>query len=74
MTRNGTPIIRTNITASIYQVGIAAQIPKEKANPRCLRKLYQTTKANVEANIALLVEQAMDRQIELEQLSVGWEQ
>lgn len=72
VTRNGTPIIRTNITASICQVGIAAQIPKEKATPRCLRKLYQTTKANVEANIALLVEQAMDQQIELEQLTVGW--
>lgn len=73
ITRRGTPIIRTNITTSILQLSEFVQVPKDKINPRCLRKLYQTTRANVEANIAMLVEQAMERQLEEEQLSVGWD-
>ena len=73
VTRKGTPIMRTNITTSILQLSEFTQVPREKINPRCLRKLYQSTKAGIEANIALLVEQAMDRQLEEEQLSVGWE-
>lgn len=73
ITKKGTPIVRTNITTSILQLSEFTQVPKEKINPRCLRKLYQMTKAGIEANIALLVEQAMDRQLEEEQLSVGWE-
>ena len=73
ITKKGTPIVRTNITMSILQLSEYTQVPKEKINPRCMRRLYQTTKAGIEANIALLVEQAIDRQLEEEQLSVGWE-
>ena len=71
--RGGKPMSRTNVTGSIKQLCLAAGIPEEKGNPRCLRKLYLATKANVEANISVLVEQAMDRILEREQQDVGWE-
>lgn len=73
ITRKGTPIDRTNVTTSILQLSEFSQVPKDRATPRCPRKLYQTTKSGIEASVALLVEQAMERQLEEEQLSVGWE-
>ena len=48
--------------------------PEEKGNPRCLKKLYQTTRVGIEANFDLLVEQAMERQIDAEQEDVGWDE
>jgi hypothetical protein len=44
----------------------------EKGNPRYLRKLYHVTRSGIERNIAMLVDQAQDRMLEEEQLSVGW--
>lgn len=73
VTRSGKPMARTNVTAGILQLGDAAHVEREKANPRCLRKLYQTMRAGIEANMSLLVEQAMERQLEQEQLGFGWE-
>ena len=49
-----------------------AGVPEEKGSPRCLRKLYQSTRAGIERGISLLVDQAQDRLLEEEQLSVGW--
>lgn len=74
LTREGTPMCRTNVTTGIRQLCAAARVPEEKGNPRCLKRLYHTTRTAVEANISLLVEQAMDRQLENEQLTVGWEE
>ena len=42
----------------------AARVPGEKGNPRCLKRLYQSTRSGIEENIALLVEQ--------EQFTAGW--
>ena len=36
------------------------------------RKLYQTTQASIQENVVLLVEQAYDRLLEKEQLTIGW--
>ena len=47
---------------------------RSKGNPKSLRKLYLSTRSGIESNIALLVEQAMERMIEQEQFSVGWEE
>lgn len=49
-------------------------MPEEKANPRCLRKLYQATQESIRANLVLLMEQSYDRLLETEQLAIGWEQ
>lgn len=73
LTRDGTPMSRSNVTTGIRQLCAAARVPEEKGSPRCLRKLYQATREGIERNIALLVEQAQNRLLEEEQLTIGWE-
>lgn len=72
-TRTGKPVNRTVITGSIQRLGHDADIAQEKCNPRCLRKLYQSTWAGIEANFLLMIEQAHERLLETEQLTIGWE-
>ncbi|USF25634.1 hypothetical protein N510_001293 [Firmicutes bacterium ASF500] len=72
-TRTGKLLDRTNVTVSIRRLCGAAQVPEEKGSPRCLRKMYQSTYKDIERNIALLTEQAMERMLEEEQLTVGWD-
>ena len=72
LTRERTPMGRSNVTIGIRQLCVAAGVPEEKGSPRCLRKLYQTTRDGIERGISLLVDQAQDRLLEEEQLSVGW--
>ena len=73
-TRDGRPMHRTYVTAAIRNLCEEAKVPGEKGNPKSLRKLYLSTRSGIESNIALLVEQAMERMIEQEQFSVGWEE
>ena len=61
------------MTAAIQGLAHDARVVPEKCNPRCLRKLYQSTMAGIEASVRLLVEQTHDRLLEQEQLTVGWE-
>ena len=72
-TRKGKPICRAAVTACIQQLSRDARVAPEKCNPRCLRKLCQSTRESVQQNISLLVEQALDRLLEQEQLTIGWE-
>ncbi len=65
---------RTNITKWIQNLGHDAQVEEEKATPRCLRKLYQTTQASIQDEISLLVLQTYDRMLEAEQRAIGWRQ
>lgn len=74
LTRDRKPMGRTNVTMAIRQICVAAQLPEEKGNPRCLKRLYHATITGIEDNVALLVEHAHKRIIEKEQLSVGWDQ
>ena len=73
LTRSGMPMSRSNVTTGIQQLCAAAGLPREKGSPRCLRKLCQATRESMERSIALLVEQAQNRLLEEEELSVGWE-
>ncbi len=73
-TRDGRPMHRTYVSAVIRNLCEEAKVPREKGNPKCLRKLYLSTKAGVESNISLLVEQAMERMMEQEQFTVGWDE
>lgn len=73
VTKDGSPLNRTYVTTLIRQLCPAAQVSEEKGNPRCLKKLYQSTLSTIESNVALLVEQTLARQLEMEQMSVGWE-
>ena len=72
LTRNGTQMRRTNIADNIRWLCQPAQVPEEKGNPRCLRKLYQDTQESIRKNIEVLVEQAYMRMLESEQLTIGW--
>lgn len=74
VTRSGNRLERTNVTASIQQLSRDARVAPEKCNPRCLRKLCQATREGVQQNISLLVDQALDRLLEQEQLTIGWEE
>ena len=71
-TRNGTPVNRTYVSTAIRNLCAEARVPDGKGNPQCLKRLYQATRGVIENNISLLVEQAMDRLLEQEQLDVGW--
>lgn len=73
-TRSGRSIKRTYIPILMKPVCEAAQIDDSRATPQSLRRLYFSTRTGIESNIALLVEQAMERQLEQEQLAVGWEE
>ena len=73
LTQLGTTPSHTYLSHSISNLCIAAKVPEEKGNPRCLRKLFLTTKASVEASFELFIEQTMDRQLDQEQLTVGWD-
>lgn len=74
VTKEGTPIGRSYVTYTIRSLCAEAKIAEEKGNPRCLRKLYMATREGIESNISLLVEQALERQLEQEQLRIGWEE
>ena len=60
------------VSVSIRRLCRDAQVPPEKGKPRCLRKLYYTTRAEIEATVAQLVEQTHERLLEAEQAAVGW--
>lgn len=74
LTRDGRPMYRTHVYGVMKPVCEAAGITDGRGSPKGLRKLYLNTRAAVESNVALLVEQAMERQLDQEQLSVGWEE
>lgn len=74
VTGSGAPLGRTNVSGGIRRLCKEAQVPEEKGNPRCLRRLYQATRDGINANISLLVEQAHEQLLETEQRTIGWEQ
>ncbi len=73
MSSQGKPMCRSNLVQSIAKLSEEAGVPRGKGNPASLRRLYRRTRAAVEASFAVLVEQAMERQMEQEQLTTGWE-
>ena len=71
--KDGAPLNRASVTTAIRDLCAEARVPVEKGSPRCLRRLYVSWRKGVEDNIALLVEQALERQMEDEQLILGWD-
>ena len=60
------------MTGDIQSLSGAARVAPEKCNPRCLRKLYLVTQAEIDRGVRLLAEQAYDRLLDTEQLAAGW--
>ena len=72
-TKSGAPMGRTAVTDSIKRLCRDAQVPEEKGNPRCLKRLCQSTLDSIRSQAEQLVEQTYGRLMETEQRSIGWE-
>lgn len=66
VTSGGKPLDRANIWQCIKRVSRDARVPEEKANPRCLWKMYRSTQESIRTNISVLAEQAYERLLEQE--------
>ena len=74
VTRSGRPMRRTQVSAEIRTMCGDARVDGDKSNPRCLRRLYQVTQERIRDSVQILAEQAHERMLEEEQLTVVWEQ
>ena len=74
VTRRGKQLSRTAVTGCIQRLARDAQVQAEKCNPRCLHKLYLTTREEIQDSFNPLMEQAHERLLEMEQKFVGWEE
>lgn len=74
VTKKGEPLGRTYVADSIRRLCCEAGVAKEKGNPRCLRRLYQTMQTDIAANIERLMQNAYQQLLESEQLRIGWVQ
>lgn len=73
VTRSGKPVQRTYYNTIIAAVQKDARVAPEKCNPSCLRRLYQTTQAEMRARLQLLMEQEYERMLQQENYSTGWD-
>ena len=74
VTRSGRPMRRTQVSGEIRTLCRDARVDGDKSSPRCLRRLYQVTQERIRDSVQILAEQAHERMLEEEQLTVGWEQ
>lgn len=72
ITRTGKCIGRSTANCQIRRICHDARVPQQKGNPRCLRRLYQSTLTELKANVIMLMEQAYDQLLETEQVAIGW--
>ena len=49
-----------------------ARVESEKANPRCLRHMYEDTQKNIQTNMMVLMEQLYEQMLEQEEISIRW--
>ena len=71
ITRSGRPYNTTQISRFLHDLGRSAGLDEEKCRPSALRKLYRTTKAEIEARAVSMVEQLMNEQADNESLPVS---
>ncbi len=72
ITREGRLLHRSSVNETIRQLSGEAQVQEEKANPRCLKKLYQSTQDKLRESMERLLRQTYDQMLEAEQASIGW--
>lgn len=71
--KNGAPLNRSAAATILKSLGSAAQVAQEKCNAKALRYLFQISKDEAEGHLAELVERILKRQMEEEQMMIGWE-
>ncbi len=69
---DGEAMARSSINYQINSVCRDARVDESKATPRCLWKMYQSTYMRIKESISILIDQAYQRIVEEEQMSVGW--
>lgn len=72
LSREGKPLGRATVHHSVKMLSQEARVEPEKANPRCLWKMYCNTQDGIQANIDALTYQAYEYMMEKEQLTIGW--
>lgn len=72
LTRIGEPLVRNSVLGIIQRGSEEAKIPRERITPKCLNRLKETARADVENNMRFLTERYMDRQIAEEEAVYGW--
>ena len=73
LTQSGRTPARSRVSDTLRALCRLAQVPEEKGNPRCLRRFYHSTMAEVEERVRRLAEQTYDWMLETEQAALGWE-
>lgn len=69
---NGKTCARSWLNWQIKQIGYAARVAEEKANPKSLRQMYQKTYNEIRSNVEVLIDQAYDQMLELERDEISW--
>lgn len=70
---DGTPLTRTAVYHYVNSVSQDAGVEQKKVNPRCLLKMYDSTRQEIEVTIQILIEQSYESLLEQEQIAIGWE-
>lgn len=68
----GKALDRSVVYYCVSSVSRDARVEPEKANPRCLWKMYCSTRDDIEASVRMLTEERYERMMEDEQLAIGW--
>ncbi len=73
--RSGGAILRENVHDILQRLCMHAGIDTSKGNVSCLKRLYQTTRNEIEAkiNVEALIAQLQDRLLEKEEKQIGWD-
>ena len=72
-TREGKPVLRSNVSDSIRALCRDAQVAPEKGNPRCLHKLYLETRREIAQRLDQLARETYECLLDGEQMAIGWE-
>ncbi len=71
---NGKPLDRTIVFNDIKQLAQDACVDEEKANPRCLFQLYQSTQEEISRQLESMTEYLYIKLLEQEEITAGWQQ
>lgn len=74
VTRRGTPVGRTTVTALIQALSHDARVEPGKCTPRCLRKLYLRTQEQIQTLVSTLAQEEYEKLLRDEQQKIGWEE
>ncbi len=63
---------RSNVNYFVGLVSRDARVDEQKVTPSCLWKMYRETCEEIQAKVAVLIEQTYQNMLEEEQRATGW--